>query len=134
MTILGKRSQSLLFSISFILSIASKTYAFVTNHAHGPVQLNHLIQHPQQTKYPHVHISSQLQVPWAKRSFSRNYGTESDLPDEDYGVIVPQDGFGSPCVIKVSQVKLMQPTMITFGSLLNATHYKAQLCIDQRYL
>jgi hypothetical protein len=35
---------------------------------------------------------------------SSGSGSYRNLPNQDYGVIIPEDGYGSPCVIKVSTV------------------------------
>ena len=100
----GRTSLSL--SLSFILSIASNANAFVTHnvHLHRHHHHHHSLQHEQHQQNLHQSLQQiKLLVPWTKRSFSRRYGAESGHPNEDIGVIVPEDGFGSPCVIKVSK-------------------------------
>ena len=53
----------------------------------------------QQSKSKHTHIYNPQYI--TSTGLCSTFG-ESNLPEQDVGVIVPQDGFGSPCVIKVS--------------------------------
>ena len=113
MTRLSAAAASFSLSLILLVTIAN---AFVTQpkqHTNS-IQRQHRTSQPQHLllndNHPSSSLSHPIQIPWSKRTFSRGYGT--NLPDEDLGVIIPQDGFGSPCVIKVSEVaKIPNDTM-----------------------